>query len=519
MAVSPITHELTADTWTSISREATLHNKTDSTIHIITWKSDFIASWETWIPNFIRKSEEVYSQNLSNWITIDTPEFYIAPNEIKTINFVIDIPTNATPWGHYWAIFFKKNNSEQSSGTNIWINLHYWVLILLKVTWEINVEIQIGNPIIWGSGWWGSKVIGMDICNETWGDKSWNYYDWKCLEQNLNNDILVTNTWELNNNTHIDEIILKKDDCVVDLTNSEYDWKCINNFDEIISELTWDIENIDLKDIINDKDFKIQISIPIKNEWNIHVEPSGKIVLVDEQWKQINNIWKKIIKNDKWAIIWEKIVDYIPFNDIWGNILPWTKRVFDWSFKWFPYFQYIDWEKILKYKSPSEYYTKKNLEKKVFLMPWERFATRNNNKTITAQFNINYIDENWEIIEFNSAQDFEIQFKERFVSLNPYFFIVLAWIVILVSLVAVLLNKIKWKKSTTIGTKTKQKLKIKELNIKEKTKDILIKNKLKFISDFKKKTKKDLLKIKWIWPKAIEEIEKALVKEKIKLNK
>jgi len=49
------------------------------------------------MPKFIRKSEVVFEQELSDWITIDTASFDIAPNETKIINFTINVPDNATP--------------------------------------------------------------------------------------------------------------------------------------------------------------------------------------------------------------------------------------------------------------------------------------------------------------------------------------------------------------------------------------------------------------------------------------
>jgi len=537
MTISPIKYELTAATWSTITKEAKLTNNTDTTISIITWKSDFVANWEDWTPRFIRKSEVVYEQELSDWITIDTPSFDIAPGETKIINFTIDIPENATPGWHYWAVFFKNNNSEQSNWISVWINVDYWVLILLNVEWEINTQIDIWEPIV-SSNWWGTQK--KDICNEDWGDKSWNYYDWQCNDTS------------------------SKDICIIDLTNSKYDWTCINNFDQIITELTWDIQNTDLNtDIQKDDngDFQIKIVVPIENKWNTHVKPKWEITLIDENWNQIKKVWKKIITNDKWAIIWEKVVDYIPFNDVWGNILPWTKRQYDWSWKWFPHQEINeDWEKVMEYWNPSEYYTRENFKKHKFIYPWQRILYRDQDKNITAKFNINYFDENWEEIEYNSAKDFKIKYTEKYIWLNPYFFIILFWILLWFWILWLIFRKkkkicinkecrrkidkdakicpycetkqykektkktvskskkTKTKKPVIIATK-KQKLKTKELELTDKIKNILIENKLKYAENLTKLNKQEILNLKWIWEVALKQIIKALKKEKMKLKK
>jgi len=46
------------------------------------------------------------------------------------------------------------------------------------------------------------------------------------------------------------------------------------------------------------------------------------------------------------------------------------------------------------YWNPSEYYTKQNLNTTGFVYPWQRIESREQNKNITAKFNINYLDEN-----------------------------------------------------------------------------------------------------------------------------
>ncbi len=568
MTISPIKYELTASTWATITREAKLTNHTDSTIHIVTWKSDFIANWENWVPRFIRKSEVVYEQELSDWIVIDTPEFNIDPEETKTITFTINVPDNATPGWHYWAVFFKNNNSEQSAWTSVWINIDYWVLILLNIDWDVNSEIEIWEPIITGHS---GRIKHMDVCNEMEWDKSWNYYDWKCSLNGENNSSTwtISQTWTTNNEIIISKEDNEKDDCIVDLTSSEYDKKCIDNFDKIISDLTWDIENTDLNtDNLDNNDFKIQIVIPVENKWNTHVKPKWKITLIDEKWNQIKKVWKKVITNDKWAIIWEKIVDYIPFNDQWGNILPWTKRIYDWSWKWFPHQEINeDWEKEMFYWDPSEYYSKENLKKHTLIFPWQRICEREQNKIITAKFNINYPDENWENIEYNSAKDFKVKYTEKYIWLNPYFFFALFSILFWFWILWLLFRKKKKvcinpkcnkkidkdmkicpycgtkqnntttksnnketskksksekktdnKKPIIIAAK-KQKLKTKQLELNDKIKNILIENKLKYAENITKLQKQEILKIKWIWEVALKQIQKALKKEKMKIKK
>lgn len=405
LTVSPIKYEIDTSTWSIITKTATLFNRSDQTHTIITWKSDFESTDNTWNPHFVRRSELVFSwQELASWIEIDTDSFVIWPWERKDITFTITIPDNATPGWHYWAVFFKNNNSEVSSWWQIAINVDYWVLLLVKVDWEIITKGDVEDIIITdknvGSGWWG-------------------WYS---------------------------SLII--DDCpIIDLTKSRYDWKCIDNFfeDDNIKDNVNEL-NLDEISKLELEDFNINFETLFINEWNTHLKPTWTIKLVDEDWNEIKWIWKEIIKNDEWAIIWEKIVDYLPINDNWGNVLPWTNRNFESEWRWFPYEWYDEnWRKIIKYWTPEEYYTKKNIEERRFLMPWERENERINHEKINAYIDISYINKDGEAVEFNSAKEFYVDYKEKYIWLNPYVFIISWFIILIIFLLLLICRKKKIK--------------------------------------------------------------------------
>ncbi len=398
--VSPIRYEIEASTWSTIIKKALLFNRTDSTIIIKTWVSDFEAKNNSWEPIFIKKSwTESTWQELANWININQESFEIWPKEKKEIEFAIEVPDNATPWWHYWAVFFKDNNSWNNLNWQIKINVDYWVLLLVNVDWEIIIdwETEDTNIIVnsWGWGWYGENI---------------------------------------------------KDNCeYFDFTSSSFDNKCFDNLNDIVWLITDPEDEIDEEDIdLNsaDEDFSIDFEIPFDNNWNTHIKPTGKITLIDEDWNEIKWIWKESILNEDWAIIWENIVDYLPVNDIWWNVLPGTSRTFESEWKWFPY-KKLDW--TFGYWTPEEYYTKKNNEENKYLMPWERFNTRICDEIIKVITEMSYIDENWEEVKFNSAQDLNIKYKETYVWLNPYALVCIWFIFIILWLLWLLFKKKKHK--------------------------------------------------------------------------
>ena len=510
LAISPIKYELEADPWTTITKTAKIRNPSKKTVHIITWKSDFVPNWNNWLPRFIRKSEMVFpDQQLSEWISISTWSFDLAPWETKVINFNVNIPDNATPGWHYWAVFFKSNNSEKSSWANVWINVDYWILVLLKVKWDIIINAEIEEPIIytsWSNSSWNQ--LQKDNC-PNW-DNSASYYDWTCkwktennnnntntsswnnVNDNLantwtwNNNDTNNNTWNSNNTWALNNI--NQNTSTWNIDNNDFSnnnsWTLDNN-NTNINTSTWSNNNNDLtntltwsnNDKINneastdnwnndnnddwkennikkeEKDFNVWFIIPIKNKWNTHIKPKWKIVLKDENWNIIKKVWKEIVTNEKWAIIWERIVDYIPINDAGGVVIPGSSRKFECNWKWFPYRDYNkEWNPIIKYWNPNEYYTRQNLWESRVLMPWEKIEERKVNKIITADFNLKYKWLDGKDIEYNSAKEFPVEYTEKYVAINYYvLYPIFATIFLIILFILIALSKrtkcIKCKKS------------------------------------------------------------------------
>ena len=447
MTVSPIRYELEADPGESITRTATLYNNSDQPVKIITSKSDFSSNWKTGSPSFVRYSEVIhFDQVLSRWIVLSAWSFTIGPKEKYDMEFTINVPKRASPWGHYWAVIFKNNNSESTSGTQISINADYWVLILLTVKGELNTQIDIDEPIV-KHGYSDARNSNFNLLGDTW----------------------------------IGETSLRTDNCLVDFTNSNFDWLCFDNpLDttpwlrsyvsqlggdniqvETTDEISWELppvvewENND--EIIAEENLDVTFVFPVKNTWNTHVKPKWKIKLIDENGDEIPWVWKKLNINELWAVIGTDVVDYIPINDEWGNVLPQSERNYEEKWEWFPV-QTLDENWLLTFKnlSPGEYYTQQNISGDNILMPWERVCYRKNNKTITALIDMSYTDDNWEDIEFTSAKEIPIAYTEKYIGINPYVIVPLFLFIFIFFLLWIIAL---WKRKKCINKKCRKKIK------------------------------------------------------------
>lgn len=522
--LSPLKYEINVDPWDVITRSAQIRNNGIDPVVLTTASSDFEAKGDgTGTPLFVRYSELVNpDQELSSWISIDQASISLNPGETGAITFTITVPSNATPWGHYGAVFFKNPDSESSAGAEIGINVDYWVLVLVNVSGEIIVDVDIEPIIIW----WGSSSSSSS--SSSWGASStgWNWSSWGGSGSGG-----WWSWWWGGGSSSWTAPSTPIDSCPFgDLTSSNFDGKCIDNFlqpsepeeenfepeFEPENQNTW--VNVDTNSwttntpIPEPNNFEITFNLPINNNGNSHVEPVWKIKLKDESGKEIKNIGKEVKRNDYGAVIGEDIVHYLPLNDKWGKVLPNTKRNFDTSWKGFPYKEYTaEGDQIIKYRNPWEYYTSQNIEEDKFMMPWERVCKKIQTKTITADIEIAYKDAKGDDVQYNSADEFEIEYTEEYIGLNPYviipFFLLIGlWLLfwfILARKKKICINKDckeKIKRSAKIcpycdtkqkrGVKEKQDKNKKDTKKKSSSKIKWKKNKDKSKKDTKKKTKK-----------------------------
>ncbi len=477
LVVTPIKYEFVLQQWEIITKTAKIINKSNDTINIYTWVSDFEAKDNYWTPKFVRKSELVNpNQELASWINIDTPSFSIWPLWEKEINFDIEVPTDAVPGWHYWWVFFKTLWDENSTST--------WQL-KINVDWEIIDDSNTWDPIInkpdstssSSSSWWGwydwtkdrdNDVSATDNCK--FGDFTNSDTDGKCFDKLVFQDTIekIINRWEKSDdNITIDKNYNSSTQLTINNQESKGSNELLTKNQENEQESTETKQQNKENELLTNKvdeeerDFNIEISIPFENKGNTHIKPEWKITLIDENWEQINWVWKKVIIDENWMILWEEIVDYLPINDQWGNVLPNTSRIYTSEWKWFPYEDYNEeWQKVIKYWTPWDYYTRQNIADLWVIFPWQRINERLEQKNINAIIEMWYENYEGKNIQFNSAKEFEVDYKVKYVWLNPYFFLY-SWIILIFLLVLwLILNKLTKKKCQKCNKKIKKNMKI-----------------------------------------------------------
>lgn len=240
----------------------------------------------------------------------------------------------------------------------------------------------------------------------------------------------------------------------------EVPWETIIDW-EIESFKIWKLEDWNFTEQDTFSELPVVLTSNFVNKWNIHLKPSWKIELIDEDWEILKNIGKETLSSANWTFIWEKLVDYIPVNDFAGNVLPYSNRIFESQWKGFGYTVLNDdWTKKVEFKSLDEYYADKAAEKQEYLMFWEQIHTKKVKKKITANFQLYYESKNKEKKEFNKQEDFYIEFNQKYIWLN-YYMLWILWLVLIIIIyfIFVQLPKNKIKKEEELRKKIMEEMK------------------------------------------------------------
>lgn len=191
-------------------------------------------------------------------------------------------------------------------------------------------------------------------------------------------------------------------------------------------------ESKKFEEINNFNGFPIVFQTIFENLWNVHLKPSWKITLIDENGEVLKNIWKETLSTPAWAYLWEKMVDYIPINDTLWNVLPKSERRFETPWMWFWYnVLNDDGTKSVLFKNLEEYYADKASQKAQYLMFWQSVNSRKVNKKITANFELAYEGKDKEKKEFSDKKDFYVTYNEKYIWINYTLIWILSLIIIL----------------------------------------------------------------------------------------
>jgi hypothetical protein len=131
LTVSPARVEITADPGQVVSGEIELFNEQDDVKRFYASYENFESRGDSGAPYFIGSEN-----GLATWITTEA-EVTLAPGERRAVPYTISVPSSAKAGGYFAAIFFGNQPAQVTDGGEVAIGGKIGVLVLLKVSGDI----------------------------------------------------------------------------------------------------------------------------------------------------------------------------------------------------------------------------------------------------------------------------------------------------------------------------------------------------------------------------------------------
>ncbi len=140
--ISPLNFELTANPGDVILNKLKIYNPSGSTTIAIEMEvEDFTVVGETGTVKIQPAETETYS--LAQWITVEPKVFILEPNEQKFVDFIINVPENAEPGGHYGSVLAGTKGVIGGEITGAAVVHKVGSLVLLTVAGEVNESMIV----------------------------------------------------------------------------------------------------------------------------------------------------------------------------------------------------------------------------------------------------------------------------------------------------------------------------------------------------------------------------------------
>lgn len=140
ISISPPTFEITANPGDRIENTIKISNRTDRPLDFVTDKRNFTAVGEE---GAVGLTNEETSFSLASWIDIQPSSGSVAPRNTETFTFVINVPLNAEPGGHFGSIVFKTGGDEELQQPGATVAQEIASLVLVRIAGDVSEEADI----------------------------------------------------------------------------------------------------------------------------------------------------------------------------------------------------------------------------------------------------------------------------------------------------------------------------------------------------------------------------------------
>jgi hypothetical protein len=135
LEISPPLRDLKANPGQTVKTTVKVRNVTNNPLDVKAAVNDFTAAGEDGQPKLLLTDQETTPYSIKDWITTIS-SVTLQPKEQKTVNITMNVPSNASPGGHYGVVRFTGTPPGESSNA-VALSASIGALILVRVSGNI----------------------------------------------------------------------------------------------------------------------------------------------------------------------------------------------------------------------------------------------------------------------------------------------------------------------------------------------------------------------------------------------
>ena len=142
ISISPLTFDLSANPGDTVTNELLVRNSGAEDAVISAETQDFVAVGETGEVNL---TNEKTTYSLASWIEMDTSQFVLKGGQQQRIKFVVRVPFNAEPGGHYASVFAHLSPTIGNATSGSGVGQKIGALVLLRVSGDAKEAANVAT--------------------------------------------------------------------------------------------------------------------------------------------------------------------------------------------------------------------------------------------------------------------------------------------------------------------------------------------------------------------------------------
>lgn len=164
ITIIPPKFELFSNPGDTLVERIRVRNNTDTPLAFAVVVDDFTTSGEEGHV-VLEEGESNTTYSLANWIETETSDLILQPNEETYVNFLINVPRDAEPGGHYASVLFQSGGESEVPGTAV-VTQRVGSLVLLRVSGNVTENANLESFTVPSYSDHGPITFSLRVKNE-----------------------------------------------------------------------------------------------------------------------------------------------------------------------------------------------------------------------------------------------------------------------------------------------------------------------------------------------------------------